>query len=168
MESESPSAGPVDQQLTAEDLIAPTDEERTVWAGWRSIGPGLLLIVLGVMALYAASDLPGRRGFALGPGTMPSLLSAVLLVLGIAAVMEEFFRGRILMPASIMPVAIVCAAGAIFIVAVNYVGLAVATCLTTAIVAGYYLRTRYVALAAVVVTSIVAFALLEAVRRLSS
>jgi hypothetical protein len=71
------------------------------------------------------------------------------------------------MPASIMPVAIVSAAGAIFIVAVNYVGLAVATCLTTAIVAGYYLRTRYIALAAVVVTSIV-FVLLVAVRRLSS
>jgi putative tricarboxylic transport membrane protein len=154
-------------ELKAEELIAPTDEERTVRAGWRTIGPGLLLIVLAVMALYATSDLPGRRGFALGPGTMPSLLSAALLVLGIAAVVEEFFRGRILMPASIMPVAIVSAAGAIFIVAVNYVGLAVATCLTTAIVAGYYLRTRYVALAAVVVTSIV-FVLLVAVRRLSS
>jgi hypothetical protein len=93
------------------------------------------------------------------------LLSAALLVLGIAAVVEGFFRGRILLPASIMPVAIVSAAGAIFIVAVNYVGLAVATCLTTAIVAGYYLRTRYEALAAVV---LVAFVLLEAVRLLSS
>jgi hypothetical protein len=168
MDSESPSAGTIDQQLTAEELIAPTDEDHMVRAGWRTIGPGLLLIVLAVMALYAASGLPGRRGFALGPGTMPSLLSTVLLVLGIAAVVEGFFHGRILMPASIMPVAIVSAAGAIFIVAVNYVGLAVATCLTTAIVAGYYLRTRYVALAAVVVTSIVAFVLLEAVRLLSS
>ena len=149
-------------ELKAEELIAPTDKERTVRAGWRTIGPGLLLIVLAVTALYAASDLPGRRGFAFGPGTMPSLLSAALLVLGIAAVVEGFFRGRILLPASIIPVAIVSAAGAIFIVAVNYVGLAVATCLTTAIVAGYYLRTH----AAVVV--IVAFVLLEAVRLLSS
>src|SRR5262247_3435088 len=149
-------------ELKAEESIAPTDEERTVRAGWRTIGPGLLLIVLAVTALYAASDLPGRRGFAFGPGTMPRLLSAALLVLGFAAVVEGFFRGRILLPASIIPVAIVSAAGAIFIVAVNYVGLAVATCLTTAIVAGYYLRTH----AAVVV--IVAFVLLEAVRLLSS
>jgi hypothetical protein len=150
-------------ELKAEELIAPTDEERTVRAGWRTIGQGLLLIVLAVMALYAASDLPGRRGFALGPGTMPSLLSAALLVLGIAAVVEEFFRGRILMPAS-MSRCHISAAGAIFIVA----ELRGSRCCHPPHDRNsrrHYLRTIHSL--AVVVTSIV-FVLLVAVRRLSS
>src|SRR5712691_1873981 len=67
MESESPSGRPVDQQLTPEDLVAPTDEDRMVRPGWRTIGPGLLLIALAGAALYATHELPGRRGFALGP-----------------------------------------------------------------------------------------------------
>ncbi len=167
MESESPSARPMDR-LTPEDLVAPTDEERMVRPGWRNIGPGLLLIALAGAALYATNDLPGRRGFALGPGTMPSVLSAILCVLGIAAAVEGLFRGRIYLPASIIPVIIVSAAGLVFILAVNYVGLAVATCIMTATVAGYSLRRRYVAFAAVVVTSVVAFVLLELVRLLSS
>lgn len=45
---------------------------------------GLVLIVLGLLALWASSDLPGRSGFAFGPGTTPRLFAGLLVVIGIA------------------------------------------------------------------------------------
>jgi hypothetical protein len=45
---------------------------------------GAALAALALFALWAASDLPGMRGFAFGPGTAPRLFAYTLLGLGIA------------------------------------------------------------------------------------
>ncbi len=45
---------------------------------------GLALIAMGCFALWAASDLPGMRGFAFGPGTAPRLFTYSLIGLGAA------------------------------------------------------------------------------------
>jgi putative tricarboxylic transport membrane protein len=43
---------------------------------------GLSLVLLAAFALWAASDLPGMRGFAFGPGTAPRLFAYTLMALG--------------------------------------------------------------------------------------
>jgi hypothetical protein len=43
---------------------------------------GLSLVLLAAFALWAASDLPGMRGFAFGPGTAPRLFAYSLMALG--------------------------------------------------------------------------------------
>jgi putative tricarboxylic transport membrane protein len=47
---------------------------------------GAALIGLAIFALEASHDLPGRRGFAFGPGTAPFMFAAALGVLGIGVV----------------------------------------------------------------------------------
>src|SRR5262245_142164 len=44
---------------------------------------GLALIALCLFAFWAASDLPGMRGFSFGPGTAPRLFAGVLLAFGV-------------------------------------------------------------------------------------
>jgi putative tricarboxylic transport membrane protein len=44
---------------------------------------GAALIALAIFALEASHDLPGRRGFAFGPGTAPFMFAIVLGLLGI-------------------------------------------------------------------------------------
>lgn len=43
---------------------------------------GVALVAFAMFALWAASDLPGMRGFAFGPGTAPRLFSWLLVVTG--------------------------------------------------------------------------------------
>src|SRR5690348_13255432 len=73
---------------------------------------GLALVALAAFAIYAASDLPGQRGFAFGPGTAPRLFASLLLVFGLLITafgvmmdgppLEKFhFRGVALIAASI-------------------------------------------------------------------
>jgi putative tricarboxylic transport membrane protein len=45
---------------------------------------GLALVVLGIFAIVASSELPGQRGFAFGPGTSPRLFAGILAILGVA------------------------------------------------------------------------------------
>lgn len=45
---------------------------------------GVALAGLALFALWAASDLPGMRGFSFGPGTAPRLFASVLGALGVA------------------------------------------------------------------------------------
>src|SRR5262245_61398796 len=59
------------------------------WRGLRIPNPqdyygGLALIGLSLFAFWAASDLPGMRGFSFGPGTAPRLFAGVLLAFGVA------------------------------------------------------------------------------------
>jgi putative tricarboxylic transport membrane protein len=59
-----------------------------VWRGQRIRNPqdyygGLALIGLALFAFWAASDLPGMRGFSFGPGTAPRLFAGVLLAMAI-------------------------------------------------------------------------------------
>jgi putative tricarboxylic transport membrane protein len=48
----------------------------------REFYGGLALIVLALLALWAASDLPGMRGFSFGPGTAPRLYAWLLIGVG--------------------------------------------------------------------------------------
>jgi putative tricarboxylic transport membrane protein len=52
---------------------------------------GLALIALALFAFWAASDLPGMRGFSFGPGTAPRLFAGVLLTFGIAVTAVGLF-----------------------------------------------------------------------------
>ena len=165
MEAGTLSALLTNQQSQADSIETGHGQAHVIGPGWPTLVPGLLLVALAGVALYAGSDLAGRRGFALGPGTMPGILSFTLLGLAILVVVEGFFRGRIHLPASAMPFLVISAAGAVFLLAVSYVGLAIATGLASAIVASYGLRGRYIAFALVVVASLAVSALLEAARR---
>jgi putative tricarboxylic transport membrane protein len=74
---------------------------------------GVALIGLAVVAMLAAIDLPGMRGFAFGPGTAPRLFAMLLAVLGGGVAvgglvfagpkMERFaFRGPIFLTGSVL------------------------------------------------------------------
>src|SRR5215510_10712978 len=47
---------------------------------------GMALILLALVAFVASNELPGMRGFALGPGTAPRLFAFALAVLAIGVV----------------------------------------------------------------------------------
>jgi len=57
----------------------------------RDLYGGIALVMLATVALIAASDLPGQRGFAFGPGTAPRLFSFVLAALGAAVALGGIF-----------------------------------------------------------------------------
>jgi putative tricarboxylic transport membrane protein len=50
----------------------------------RDFYGGLVILAVALFALWASWDLPGRRGFAFGPGTAPFMFAVVLGALGIA------------------------------------------------------------------------------------
>ena len=50
----------------------------------REFYGGLLLLAVALFAIWASWDLPGRRGFAFGPGTAPFIFAMALAALGIA------------------------------------------------------------------------------------
>lgn len=52
---------------------------------------GVALALLALFAFWAASDLPGMRGFQFGPGTAPRLFAGLLLALGVAIAAVGFF-----------------------------------------------------------------------------
>lgn len=52
---------------------------------------GLAILAIALFATWAASDLPGTRGFAFGPGTAPRLFASVLGGLGIAVMLVGLF-----------------------------------------------------------------------------
>lgn len=45
----------------------------------RDFWGGLVLIAVGILAIWASRDLPGQRGFAFGPGTAPRLFAGLLI-----------------------------------------------------------------------------------------
>jgi putative tricarboxylic transport membrane protein len=48
----------------------------------RDFWGGLVLIAVGILAIWASRDLPGQRGFAFGPGTAPRLFAGLLVGFG--------------------------------------------------------------------------------------
>ncbi|TAH65306.1 MAG: tripartite tricarboxylate transporter TctB family protein [Rhodopseudomonas palustris] len=59
---------------------------KSLWPRWirgpQEFAGGLTLMAVAALALWAAHDLGGMRGFAPGAGTVPRLLAWMLLVLG--------------------------------------------------------------------------------------
>jgi putative tricarboxylic transport membrane protein len=96
---------------------------------------GLALIGLALFAFWAASDLPGMRGFSFGPGTAPRLFAGVLLAFAIAVTAVGLFtegsplehyavRGPVLVTIAILsfaalirPVGLICASFVVFLIA---------------------------------------------------
>jgi len=52
--------------------------------GPREFYGGLILVAVALFAIWASWGLPGRRGFAFGPGTAPFIFAFVLAALGVA------------------------------------------------------------------------------------
>lgn len=87
---------------------------------------GVALLGLALFALWAASDLPGMRGFSFGPGTAPRLSAGVLGALGAAiAIMGVMTDGARLQHVSLRGPFFVTAALLIFAGAIKPVGLVV-------------------------------------------
>ena len=102
----------------------------------RDFWGGLVLIAVGILAIWASRDLPGQRGFAFGPGTAPRLFSGLLVILGALVTLvglitdgpriEKYkVRGPVLVIASILgfaamirPVGMVIASYVTFMVAI--------------------------------------------------
>ncbi|MGP0091950.1 MAG: hypothetical protein ACLPKB_18640 [Xanthobacteraceae bacterium] len=130
--------------------------------GWRGVIPGVLLLAIAGLTLYAGRDLPaGSEGGHLGPGALPNFLSATLFGLGMIIAVEGFFRRRTGVPGSMLPAIVLAASASVFLLAFTKLGLAAATGLAVTIIAGYGLRTRPVAFGLVVAASVAAAVLLN-------
>jgi putative tricarboxylic transport membrane protein len=57
----------------------------------RDFYGGLGLVLLGLLALWASSDLPGMRGVAFGPGTAPRMFAFLLIALGAVVMAVGYF-----------------------------------------------------------------------------
>ncbi len=58
--------------------------------GPRDFFGGLALIALGLVAIWASSELSGMHGFAFGPGTAPRLFAGLLIVLAAGVALTGF------------------------------------------------------------------------------
>jgi putative tricarboxylic transport membrane protein len=96
-----------------------------------------VILAVAVFALWASWDLPGRRGFAFGPGTAPFIFAVVLGALGIAVaatgvvnkgpgIDRFYFRGPIFITLSVV----------LFAWLVRPLGLVIATFLSILAAAG--------------------------------
>src|SRR5262245_6978118 len=59
--------------------------------GPRDFYGGILFIHLAILALLASAELPGQRGFAVGPGTAPRLFAILLAGLSAAVALGGIF-----------------------------------------------------------------------------
>jgi hypothetical protein len=102
---------------------------------WRDAALGALFIVVGILAFADARELIGWRGSMAGPGTMPTILSVTLVVLGVIVAIGGVIRPRPTVPASLGPLVWVLAAAIAFGLALPALGLLCAAVLASAIVA---------------------------------
>ena len=155
-----PAFQPVGDQprIKSRDFIAtnqaasPSAQTET---GWIRVAPGVLIIALACLALYAGSTLPGLRGYSFGPGTMPYVVSIILLVLGLAVVVEGLMITRSMIPVTFTPVVGLIIAGAVFFVTIRPFGLIIAIGLASMITGIFYLRNRPGAIVRVVLVTVV-------------
>lgn len=92
--------------------------------GPQDLVGGVVLMGIAAFAFYAARDLPGQRGFALGPGTAPRLFAGLLLVLGAAIALGGLIRpGDALQRYGVRGPFFVSAALVLFAVAIRPLGL---------------------------------------------
>ena len=63
---------------------APEPQSHGFIRGPRDFYGGLVLVGVALFAIWASWELPGRRGFAFGPGTAPFMFAVVLGGLGVA------------------------------------------------------------------------------------
>jgi putative tricarboxylic transport membrane protein len=106
---------------------------------------GLALLALALFAIWAASDLPGQRGFAFGPGTAPRLFAGLLAVFGIViGAFGIMFEGPPLERFGLRGVIFIAAAILSFAAMIRPVGLVPATFLAFLIAAAASNETRWI------------------------
>jgi putative tricarboxylic transport membrane protein len=110
----------------------------------RDFFSGLVLVALALVALWAASDLPGHRGLAFGPGTAPRLFAGLLAAVGAVIALVGLFvegprveryaiRGPLLITASIL----------VFAATIKPSGLVIATFVTILVAGTASAETRW-------------------------
>src|SRR3977135_1965336 len=105
---------------------------------------GLVLMAVALFAVWAASNLPGMRGFAFGPGTTPRLFAGLLLVTGAAVTLIGFLtEGAPLERYHVRGPLFVCAAILFFAASVRPLGLVISSYITIMISAGATEDTRW-------------------------
>ncbi len=106
---------------------------------------GLALIGLALFAFWAASDLPGMRGFSFGPGTAPRLFAGVLLVFGVGVTaIGLFVEGSPLEPYAVRGPLLVTVAIIFFAATIRPAGLVLASFVTFMISAAGSNETRWI------------------------
>jgi len=79
------AADPTNAKKARGDAMASSSREtgfRFKVRGPRDFYGGLALIVLAIVAIWAAGDLPGQHGFTFGSGTAPRMFAGLLAVIG--------------------------------------------------------------------------------------
>ena len=98
----------------------------------RDFYGGIGLLLLAVIALLAAKDLPGIRGAAFGPGTAPRLFAILLALLSLAVVIRSLVtRGPEATPYEVRGLACVIGSILVFAASIRPLGLVIATFATT-------------------------------------
>jgi hypothetical protein len=70
---------------------APVPAGATAQQQWYAAGPGLVMVAVAVAALLDLRSIPFGTAIHLGPGAVPGVLAAALLVLGVVIAVERLF-----------------------------------------------------------------------------
>jgi putative tricarboxylic transport membrane protein len=155
------STGNVALTLLAAGSVLAVFTAIIAWRGHRILNPqdyygGLALIGLALFAFWAASDLPGMRGFSFGPGTAPRLFAGVLLAMAIAVTaIGLFMQGSPLEHYAVRGPVLVTIAILTFAAMIRPIGLIFASFITFVIASAGSKEVRWVEalIAAVVLTT---------------
>jgi len=130
-------------------------------AGWQGLWPGLAIVAIASLALYACRQLPVGTAAHIGPGAVSGVLAWGLLVLGGVIAVEGFWRTEAAAPASMGPAIALVLAGGVAVLAAGTLGTIAAGGLAAAVIALYGLRTRPLALALVIAAGVATAALAQ-------
>jgi hypothetical protein len=103
-------------------------------SGATDILAGLLFAAIGAVALYVSRDYTFGTTLRMGPGFLPRIVAAILVLLGIALIVRGIFAGGWTPPAiAWRPILTISAAVIVFALTINRLGLVVASILTVVI-----------------------------------
>ncbi|ACI92132.1 TctB subunit of the tripartite tricarboxylate transport [Afipia carboxidovorans OM5] len=136
--------------------MAADSERAGLIKGPREFFSGIVLMVIACGTLWELRNLPGIRGFSLGPGTVPTIYSVILLLLGAAILgIGLVKRGSPLDQPSFRGMVCVAAALVLFALCIQPVGLIIASIASflTAALGSAETRWKETILASVLVTA---------------
>jgi hypothetical protein len=102
----------------------------------QDLGAGLVFLMIGGAGLYFGSDLTFGTSARMGPGYFPTLLSILIIAIGLAVGARGVtIAGPAIEPVALRPLVCIIAAILIFGSLIDHVGLALATLALTALAA---------------------------------
>jgi hypothetical protein len=102
----------------------------------QDLGAGQVFMLIGLAGLYFGSELAFGTAARMGPGYFPTLLSILILAIGIVVGLRALtVEGPPVEPVQLRPIAFVVAAILIFGVLIEFVGLALTAVLLTLLAA---------------------------------